>query len=225
MSLLEIASDYKLKISNFKFMKVRLPKSLRFKHNYFTQPLGIAVLVSLGFFTGYLAGAGEVSKISKLRETQILQDFQNTLASLTQPTPTPTQKPNAPVTQRPSATISYTGPQLWEVVNKARVEHGVNQLSQRDILCTIAAIRLSQIRELGKLDGHDGFQGVYDKYKDNPNMPNNVAEFLISGYPTPDQAVAAWLDTLGHKKLITGGEYRWGCIYAQDGFGVAITGF
>ncbi len=206
-------------------MKITTPKQLKFKKVYFTQPLGIAIFIAAGFFFGYLIGAGQTLKIAKLRESAILEDFQNTIASLTKTTPTPTQKSSAPAPQRSSTSVSYTGPELWEAVNKARIEHGVNSLSQRDVLCTIAAIRLSQIRDFGKLDGHDGFRGIYDKYKDDPTMPNNVAEFLISGYPTPDQAVSAWLDTLGHKKLITGGEYKWGCIYAQEGFGVAITGF
>ena len=214
-------------------MKVHIPKLLRFKGSYFGRPLGVAVLLSLGFFFGYLFGSSQTLQIAKLRESAILEDFQKTLASLTpqpeagrHPTPTPSTTVHKPTaTSQPPQAINYTGPELWEAVNKARIEHGVNPLSQKDILCTIAAIRLSQIRELGKLDGHNGFQGVYDKYKDEPNMPNNVAEFLISGYPNPQQAVSAWLDTLGHKKLITGGEYKWGCIYAQDSFGVAITGF
>lgn len=207
-------------------MRVKIPAVLKFKSSYFFRPLSVATFVTVGFFLGYLMGASQTLQIAKFRESQILEDFQKTLASLIQPTQPPT---TAQTKAEPSFTRSlvpsYTGPELWEAVNKARIEHGVNTLSQRDILCTIAAIRLSQVRELGKLDGHDGFQGVYDKYKDDSNMPNNVAEFLISGYPTPDQAVSAWLDTLGHKKLITGGEYKWGCIYAQDGFGVAITGF
>lgn len=143
---------------------------------------------------------------------------------ISQPSPPPVTKTTPQPTQS-ALRPNYSGPELWEAVNKARVEHGVAPLSQRDILCTISAIRLAQIRELGKLDGHDGFQGVYDKYKDRSDMPGTVAEFLISGYPTAEQAVAGWLDTLGHKKLITGGEYVWGCIYAADGFGVAITGF
>lgn len=145
--------------------------------------------------------------------------------------PKPTPKPS-PATPKPPSkptqiklSINYTGPELWDAVNKARQEHGVNPLAQKDILCTIAAIRLSQIRELGKLDGHDGFRGVFDKYKDNSDMPTNISEFLISGYPTANQAVEGWLNTLGHKKLITGGEYVWGCIYAADSFGVAITGY
>lgn len=180
----------------------------------------IITIIFFFFAAGYLLGTRS-GFLEALDIQSPAEEKKEEQASSTPSPKTVQKKPSVPT----AASISYTGPQLWEAVNKARVEHGVNSLSQKDILCTIAAIRLAQIRGLGKLDGHDGFNATYDKYKDDPNMPNNVAEFLISGYPTPDQAVSAWLDTLGHKKLITGGEYKWGCVYAQDGFGVAITGF
>ena len=59
---------------------------------------------------------------------------------------------------------------------------------------------------------------IFEKY-------GQVAEFLVSGATSPQNAVDLWFNTLGHKKLITGGEYVYGCIYAQAGFGVAITAF
>lgn len=177
------------------------------------------------FSAGYFLGARETFQTLN---SELQKQIEELAKSEAAPGPTPftqTKIPEKTTTPAVSLKTDYTGPQLWEVVNKARIDHGVSPLGQRDILCTIAAIRLAQIRELGKLDGHDGFKPIYEKYKDDPNMPNNVSEFLISGYPTADQAVSGWLDTLGHKKLITGGEYVWGCIYAQEGFGVAITGF
>lgn len=179
-----------------------------------------AIIVGSALFVlGYLAGTYNMAQVASQRESALLDllNKQSTQKTSEQPTKTP-----APV-HLPQA--DYTGPQLWEAVNKARVTHGVSPLSGRDILCTIAAIRLSQIQRLGRLDDHAGFDAVFEKYKNNPEIPGNVSEFLISGYPTPDQAVDAWLNTLGHKKLITGGEYKWGCVYANSGFGVAITGF
>jgi uncharacterized protein YkwD len=122
--------------------------------------------------------------------------------------------------------ISWGGPELWEMVNKRRIERGVNALSKKDELCTIASIRLNQLLELNNLDGHAGFvptldrpdlKWIQDKY--------DISEFLIMGYPTPLAAVDAWEHTLGHKELLTGGQFVWGCVYAQNAFGVAITAF
>src|SRR3989344_6328898 len=188
----------------------------------------IIAWVMVGFILGYLTGIIQVGQIAQNREQKLASNFTQLLNSSIKPPPAasnPTPAPQQKVSTAKLPNINYSGPELWTAVNQARVEHGVQSLSQKDVLCTIAAIRLNQIRDLGELDNHDGFQPTYDKYKDSPNIPNNVSEFLISGYPTPNQAVEAWLDTLGHKKLITGGEYVWGCVYAQEGFGVAITGF
>ena len=184
--------------------------------------LAASVLVSsiltsylAGFSKGYVSGVDELQKeISVITETEV------------SPTPSPTAKPVVKSTPAPIKLV-LSGPALWEAVNKRRVEFGVNPLSQRDELCTIASIRLNQILETGKLDGHEGFsklpesrpdlKWIFDKY--------NLSEFLVSGASSPQEAVALWENSLGHKKLLSGGEYVWGCIYAQEGFGVAIAAY
>ncbi len=122
--------------------------------------------------------------------------------------------------------ITWGGPDLWTAVNKKRVELGVNPLSQKEELCTIASIRLNQLLEAGKLDGHAGFvptlnredlKWISEKY--------NLSEFLAQGYNTPQETVSAWENTLGHKALLSGGEYVWGCVYAQNTFAVAIAAY
>ena len=122
--------------------------------------------------------------------------------------------------------ISWGGPNLWESVNKRRIELGVNPLRQRDELCTIASIRLNELLELGKLDGHAGFVPVLDR----PDLKwisdkYNISEFLAQGYTSAEETVHAWENTLGHKALLAGGEYVWGCVYAQNTFSVAIAAY
>jgi uncharacterized protein YkwD len=113
-------------------------------------------------------------------------------------------------------------------VNKKRMEYGVNPLQLRSELCTIASIRLNELLELGKLDGHIGFTSmpdtrtdlkwIFDKY-------STISEFLASGGKTPEETVSLWDNTLGHKKILNGGEYVWGCIYAQNTFAVGIAAY
>ncbi len=122
--------------------------------------------------------------------------------------------------------ITWGGPELWMVVNQRRVELGVNPLKQRDELCTIASIRLNELLELRKLDGHAGFVPTLDR----PDLKwisekYNISEFLAQGYDSPTDTVAAWENTLGHKALLAGGEYVWGCVYAQNSFAVAIAAY
>ncbi len=140
----------------------------------------------------------------------------------------PTPKP-APVKIQQTAAPRPTwgGPELWEAINKRRQGLGVNGLSSKSEICTIASIRLNQLLELGKLDGHEGFskmpearpdlKWIFDKY--------NLSEFLLSGATSPQEAVSLWENTLGHKQLLTGGEYVWGCVYASYGFAVAIAAY
>jgi uncharacterized protein YkwD len=134
----------------------------------------------------------------------------------------------SPTVKKVSQGVSWGGPELWEAVNKKRVEYGVNPLRRTDELCTIASIRLNELLELGKLDGHEGFgnmterrtdlKWIFDKY-------STIAEFLAYGGLTPSETIGLWDNTLGHKKLLNGGEYVWGCIYAQNTFAVAITAY
>lgn len=147
-------------------------------------------------------------------------------------TPTPTLTPTPSFKPKPTATpiklASWGGPELWEAVNKRRQDFGVNPLASRSELCTIASIRLNELLALGKLDNHEGFSNmaerrpdlkwIFDKY-------SNVAEFLAMGGRTAQETVSLWENTLGHRKLLDGGEYVWGCIYAQNTFAVAITAF
>lgn len=124
--------------------------------------------------------------------------------------------------------VSWGGPELWEAVNKRRKEFGVNPLGSRSELCTIASIRLNELLELGKLDGHEGFTDLEERRPDLKwifEKYSNVAEFLLAGADTAQEAVSLWENTLGHKQLMTGGEYVWGCIYAQNSFAVAIAAY
>lgn len=179
---------------------------------------GVGIYV-LGYARGYsVAQSGAEDYIKKFLEERV-----GSVAEEPTPAPSPDGKPVVISTPRPS----WGGPEIWEMVNKRRIELGVNPLSSRAELCTIASIRLNQLLELGKLDGHEGFakmpearpdlKWIFDKY--------NLSEFLLSGASSPAEAVSLWENTLGHKQLVSGGEYVWGCIYASYGFAVAIAAF
>lgn len=180
--------------------------------------LFITVLL-LTFIAGSRVGYNSaVLEFNKLQEEATVATLEKGKTEVIYVTPQPAPKKTYP---------KWGGPELWEAVNVSRVGHGVGPLSQRDELCTIASIRLNQLLALGTLDGHEGFgklpeersdlKWIFDKY--------DISEFLVSGADSPEEAVSLWENTLGHKKLLTGGEYSFGCIYAQNGFGVAIAAY
>lgn len=138
------------------------------------------------------------------------------------PKTTQTVAPKTAVKQK----INWGGPELWEAVNKRRVEFGVNKLTRKDELCTIASIRLNQLLDINKLDGHAGFKPVLDRTDLKwISEKYNISEFLAQGYATPEDTVKGWENTLGHRGLLTGGEYVWGCVYSQNSFAVAISAY
>ena len=175
----------------------------------------------LGFFKGY-------NESQKKTE----EYFASSLVITPIPTMVPSVIPKPPQITPQKTTyglnVSWGGPDLWQVVNKKRQEYGVNPLSIREELCTIASIRLNELLELGKLDGHEGFTNmtqrrsdlkwIFDKY-------GALAEFLAVGGKTPQETVSLWENTMGHRQLLSGGEYVWGCIYSQNTFAVAIAAY
>ncbi|HET7099320.1 MAG TPA: CAP domain-containing protein [Patescibacteria group bacterium] len=185
-----------------------------------------ALVTLTALLTGYIKGFQVgVTETQKVYEQKV---YNQAASSTTKPVATITPKPVIkPSTPKPAPASSLSGPTLWDAVNKRRVEFGVNPLKQRDELCTIASIRLNQLLDRGSLDGHEGFaklptdrpdlKWIFEKY--------NISEFLVSGATSASDAVALWENSLGHKKLLSGGEYSFGCIYAQNGFGVAIAAY
>lgn len=136
------------------------------------------------------------------------------------PTPTP-----SPIIRR-SAPKYYTGAELWQEIQKYRREHGVPEFKQDNTLCTIASIRVNQMIELGKLDNHQGFTPLVDQFRQENRLTHtNVAENILSGHLTPQDAVAAWDGSLGHRALMRDGAYVFACTAANHGFAVLIAAF
>lgn len=180
----------------------------------------LAITVAFGLYIfGFLRGYN----------LAVVQNSQNQVATLPiKEIIYPTAPPTRPTSAEAPVVASWGGPELWEAVNKRRVELGVNPLQLRTELCTIASIRLNELLELGKLDGHEGFTNLQERRPDLKwifERYSTLAEFLALGGESPQETVALWENTLGHSKLLTGGEYVWGCIYAQNSFAVAITAY
>lgn len=178
----------------------------------------------VGVLQGYKLGQADTEgRIASIIEQLSLL---SALPSGSEEFPVPTQIPTTKKTTPQS--ISWGGPELWASVNKRRTEFGVNPLNQRDELCTIASIRLNEQLELGTLDNHEGFTNLKDRRPDLAwifEKYSTIAEFLAQGGGSAAETVSLWENTLGHRKLMTGGEFVWGCIYAQNTFAVAITAY
>lgn len=207
------------------FLKILKPLQLVLKVFTFTLLAVLSILFIAGsFYFGYLSGysLGFDDAVKQISE-KLTQDVPQT--SSFQPTPTQVVRRVTPTPKPPGP--SWGGPELWEEVNKRRAELGVNPLSTRSELCTIASLRLNELLELGRLDGHEGFSNLPERRPDLKWIfeKYSISEFLVAGARSAKEAVSLWENTLGHKQLLSGGEYVWGCIYAQSGIGVAIAAY
>ncbi len=199
-------------------MKFKLEKVARAMS---VMVLGIAfvVIVLTTFWVG-------VSRGFILGKNEQLALDQKSMSQVVSATSRPVTEKIVYVTPKPAAKAAWGGPQLWEAVNKRRVELGVNPMQVKDEVCTIASIRLNELLALGQLDGHAGFSKLAERTDIKPTFEKyNLSEFLVSGASSPQEAVSLWENTLGHKELLNGGQYVWGCVYAQNGFGVAIAAY
>lgn len=210
---------------NTKYILQHVSKVLKITFGVVILAIGMATLVYASYFFGYSKGFTQgYSEVSKRIESLLNSDA--AVSSTVNNLPTPTPQTSTVGLRKPDYP-SWSGPELWEAVNKRRQELGVNALSNASELCTIASIRLNELLDLGKLDGHEGFGNLAEKRPDLKWIfeKYNISEFLVSGASSAREAVALWENTLGHKKLLTGGEYVWGCTYAQQGIGVAISAY
>lgn len=204
-------------------MKIKLVKVAKFLSGITLSIVAFVVALTV-FWVGYSRGF-IVGKNEQLAQNQ--KYLSQIASATTRPVSTkPEDKTVIYVTPAPIARITWGGPDLWAVVNKRRIELGVNPLSVKDEVCTIASIRLNELLALGQLDGHAGFSKLAERADIKPTFEKyNLSEFLVSGATSAQAAVDLWENSLGHKELLSGGQYVWGCIYAQEGFGVAIAAY
>ena len=188
----------------------------------------ISSLISfgLGYFYRFWDPTHFLASYYENRLQNLKKDYENQIKNLSDQLPL-TQKPSVsrqPVPKSQNSQTSWSGPEFWQAISNKRVEVGLSPITVNDLLCTFAAIRLAEIRRLGRLDDHEGFNPLVEKYKEDLNKEDllGLFEFLTSGAPTAKEAVDGLYDTLGHKTLFTE-IYKAGCAYAADGFGVVIT--
>ncbi len=185
------------------------------------KSLLVSAVMILMLLIGYCLGLGQKS------------EFKQTPAPVPIPLPSPTPKPiqtiPKPQSQPVQRKTTFSGPELWEVVNKRRVENGVGRLERNDEICSIASFRLNQLLERGSLDNHAGFNELWQNESSQYYwifQKYDIWEYIVyvpSG--TAETAADWWENTLGHKTLLDGGQFTIGCTYAQNGFGVAIAAF
>jgi|GEM_PF-7049898 uncharacterized protein YkwD len=188
--------------------------------------LFLLIIASLSFVAGYSYKNQELIKGYGDKVLRAIKDSKTAQVVIKgPPINVKTVRPAAsqPI-QSNNVTKNWTGPQFWDEISNKRREIGLSPIPSNETLCTLAAIRLAELRRLERLDDHNGFKPLIDKYKEDLQQADllSLFEFLTSGAPTAKEAVAGLFNTMGHRALFTE-VYKGGCAYAADTFGVVIT--
>lgn len=115
----------------------------------------------------------------------------------------------------------YTGEELFTAVNTYRTSVSVPALEMDARLCDNLVERWEAIRNPG--NAHKGFEewvqaeGIADEPK-----YGQIGEMYVVDISTPQNAIAFWTGSPGHKSTLEMAELRYGCAYANDGTGVVI---
>jgi len=117
----------------------------------------------------------------------------------------------------------YTGEELFAAVNQHRKSIGAQELQLDINLCDNLVDRWIAIREN---DAHRKFEDWATKeglveggVAKNFNL---LGEMYVTA-TTPDNAIAWWVGSPGHKLTLEKPELNVGCAYASDGTGVVIV--
>jgi len=113
------------------------------KVNKLVRFIGIFLIIFVVFLYGRFVGLEKGIKIG--REQVSVFSSPSSIPTPTS-TLTPSQQPDRPSAKK----TGWGGPELWEAINKRRIENGVGPLNNKPELCTIASIRLNELLELGE---------------------------------------------------------------------------
>lgn len=115
----------------------------------------------------------------------------------------------------------WTGDDLFNAVNQHRLTSGIPTLTLSPQLCDNLVSRWQKVKE-GKQ--HEGFE----EWVKNEGIQTNygydsLVELYIQAATSAD-AIAFWVGSPGHKVQLENPEWKDGCAYANEGYGVVIMG-
>lgn len=117
---------------------------------------------------------------------------------------------------------TFTGQDVFDRVNKYRVDNGVKELKLDDRLCNNISQRYFDVKQgVDENIAHKGFDDWVKKY-----VPSNfaVAEDVASGQ-TVDDLIKSWDGSPSHRLSLLNKKYVYGCAYGFEGWGIMILGY
>lgn len=115
----------------------------------------------------------------------------------------------------------WNGEQLFAAINEHRTSKGIQTLETDPVLCDNLVERWEAIKNPG--NAHKGYEEWLkgEGIADNPKY-GIIGEMYVKDISTPQNAIAWWVNSPGHRTTLEMKEMKYGCTYASDGTGVVI---
>ena len=128
---------------------------------------------------------------------------QPTAAPTAKPTAQPTTQPTAAPTTKPTTTESAMEQEVFELVNKVRVENGLHTLKWAEDLAEIARAHCADMINRGFFShtNPDG-ESPFDRLKNNGIAYRSAAENIAYGQKDAQEVMNSWMNSSGHRANI-----------------------
>lgn len=109
--------------------------------------------------------------------------------------------------------------EVVNLVNKVRIENGLNALTYDWQLARVARFKSQDMRDLGYFSHTSPTYGSpFEMMKSLGISYRTAGENIAKGYPTPEAVVNAWMNSPGHRANILNSSYTHiGVGYVKDG--------
>lgn len=126
-----------------------------------------------------------------------------TTAPTAKPTAQPTTQPTAAPTAKPTTTESAMEQEVFELVNKVRVENGLHTLKWAEDLAEIARAHCADMINRGFFShtNPDG-ESPFDRLKNNGIAYRSAAENIAYGQKDAQEVMNSWMNSSGHRANI-----------------------
>ena len=118
---------------------------------------------------------------------------------------------HSPADTQAEAPRVFSSVDVWDEVNRYRVDHGAVALTMHDGLCDDMVARYNAIRAHGS---HDGFIEFIMHKRDQGTVSSYVDAWeLFADGDSAEHTVQRWAGSMGHESALRKGRY--GCMYTN----------
>ena len=189
--------------------------------------VSLLVFPLITFFVGYYVGNRDVEVVVAYQDPLITTSIAKEFSGNVSGTSSARRIPLAIAEKKQTVTTvyknGYVSQDVWQEINSYRQSKGLATFGQDDTLCVFAQTRIDDLKSLGKLDNHAGFNSRVREYLEKHSF-RKLAENMAQGYDSSAGVVEGWKGSAGHHATLLASDLNVGCVRSEASFAVLIAG-